>query len=616
MAALLASMAVIYVSADEQETPTVSSVTETVNPDGSVTLKEGFVMPSGQNEIYPKETYPFALFVNGEYKKSFKNWNGNTDKDGDFVMDYLLAKKGSYVGAEVEIICRRDYTADTSETDGTPKTDSNATYNFIQLSVMNAAVNIDLNGYTLDLADIALIPLGLKRYASGQKINFNIENGTIKNTKRLIHVYQASDKTGYLPRGCSVSFENVKFDLTSDAMLVYANPNISIFLYADDPSFANADGLSYINPEAENRKYPIGISFTGCSFINSPTTVFSLPENTGDIAITIDCAHSDSNGDAACDLCGYISPVAYVAAAEMGGEFKLVFKSKLASIVKTIAVTTAAGTESIDVATLTSDTDGYYTIEKTLPMDDLSATINIAFLDAEGKALEMVNERGAITTSYTAGVINNIKDQKANGDEDLGASIDALTKELADKTAALEEALANKMDAGDVADSISKLRSDIEKGYKAEDLILAGDIDKVAAELAKLNTALEEAKTAINQAIAAIREGLEEKTAELDAAIATKADNAEMLAKYTELKSAYEAADLVLADNDVALKAADEAMQAAINALKTTLDEQEERISSVETMNTVQLVIIIVVLIVAVAAVILPMVNGKKKENE
>ena len=151
----------------------------------------------------------------------------------------------------------------------------------------------------------------------------------------------------------------------------------------------------------------------------------------------------------------------------------------------------------------------------------------------------------------------------------LQAAIDALAKDLEDTTAALKEKIDTKADAGEVSNTVAKLKEAL---TVLQDVLTKADADNKATLEEKINAANE----ALSEAIRALEQNLNEAKAELQAAIDNKADEATVNAAIAKLQNAITALENAK-DNyitaDAALKAELEAAiakakQEAIDAAK------------------------------------------------
>ncbi len=386
--------------------------------------------------------------------------------------------------------------------------------------------------------------------------------------------------------------------------LLYAKANYKQFLYA----FTATEAIV----KAENAY----LVFYAPYFTDFKTDNWVVTEAAND-KITFDVCASSTHSS--CSYCVNTDPYVCIEGAELSVEdaVSISLKVTLSKSVSAVKATVSYNGTAQDYvfADMTAAEDGTYEISYTMPEGAaFGDSITVEFFTQEDAKIG-VFENGNITETYTTNVFSALKTIIESGDKNTAAAINAVSNELLIKTAELEAMLDKKMDASEVASELTNLKNSIEAAYEAADTALKGQLDTVSGEVETLKTALENAKTAINEAIAAIRKDLEDKTAALDAAVATKADNTEMLAKYNELKSAYETADALLEETDAALHEADLAMANAINELNKGVKDHGERLDSIETMNTVQLVAIIVVAVVAIVALILPVVKGKKKEE-
>ncbi len=582
-------------AADDSDAPKTGAAEESkdiVTPYG--VIPEGFADPVN---------YPVAVFVDRnkdgtgwQFLWSYKEWRTSTSNKYDEIsatsavevaQHYLANDK-----ADVAIYLLADYDPSGDAADAIPNIDT----------FKGRTLIIDLNGHKLTLAQNLFYAQGKTK---DEKIDkFILKNGIVEYSDRVL-AFVPNDKKE--SGGFDITFENIKFiDKKAKPLVVKGG----------------------VESTEQTNVCHLILTFKGCSiekdlpegvaplndYLFDMTPYYGEAGDAKKVKIVFSCDHF--SGGVKCDICGETRPVEFKTELIMGENFDISFFAKLPEAVSTAEITQNGTVSTVNVSELTPETDGWYKFTLTVGASELSKSISFKFLDKDGNVFTLANEAGYIGETYTVSIFEALKGEIEAGDAELSAAIDSLSKDLANRTAELEEALANKMNAEDVAASISKLRSDIEGAYKIADAVLGENITDIQYSLNVLKGTLEDAKTAINAAIAELRKDLEDKTAELEAAIATKAEGSALLEKYSELKSAYEAADVLFAENDEALKTADEAMRAAINELKKSVDEQEERISSAETMNIIQLVAVIVVFAVAVAALVLPMVKGKKKENE
>ncbi len=593
---------------------------EVKNADGSITIKEGFTIPADLAGAYgDTKAYPFAIFTKGE-----------EDTEAQFVIGvYGFSQEGNknsvygYIGAsgsvtankDVTVIMRRDYAFSEEATlsEDTPYANTATVCNFKSLT-------FDLNGNTLNTpADYkaAIIYYNIKGTCSANQreygLNITFKNGTVKSAGggRFTVITAKKNSDVFVGKEANFTFENLDIVATTN-LIVTATFNTLKNVYLPDGFDGEVYNINYLFKNCrvidKDGATPNGENMI--PFISDPSLTHEK------IKININCEHSDSDNNYLCDCCGEIFGdfVIPTSAFVSGGDgFSLDILTNLPAAAKSVEITTAAGTQTIVIdETLKPDEDGKYRFN--VKLSSTAEEVTFKVLNESGAPLKM-RFADELADTYTTNLFDSVINEINKGDAENGAIIEALTKDIQDKTAALEESLAGKMDALEVSNSIRDLRTQLEGLYKAADDVLRGQLDGVSKEIADLKSALKTAEATINEAIGQIRKDLEDKTAELAAAVATKAEQSEMLTKYNELKSAYEAADVLFTANDEALAAADATMAAAINELKKTIDDHGARLDSIETMNTIQLVAIIVVALAAVAALVLPIVKGKKKTD-
>ncbi len=608
---------------------TTETTPEIVNQDGSITIKEGYDIPADQAVLYgDKEQYPIAVFADGVFQKGLKYISTTTETSkSDYLYGYIGPKKQDFAGMKVDVVFRRDYTVDRSKTDGNDIYEEASTWNFVQW-VLLGSFNFDLNGYTLDAKDIYLFPFNIKGYTGEKNYVLNVYNGTIKGQKEILRIACGvnnpdSAAVSKLFWGADISFTNVHFDLVGAVVdevaqevctvKVISDNGMHIFKYNEDPE------QSWIRESAPDHKFKINISFENCTTANGEPAIWDLAENAdlADLEIALNCIHADNDGNGACDFCGYIPPIPFTVETDFSNGITITYITQLSKLVKTVELTLPDGTpQTISVDALSEQlVDGYYRLPISFSADATSDTYSMRFLDEAGNPLDMVNEIGEVSTSYTYSVIDAINGLIALGDDAVKKALEQATAAIEAKTAELETAIASKADAAQVAALITQLESTIKGAYELADATNSSKITSLTTELNNLNAALEESEDDIYFAISTLQGELDDAVADLEDAIAQKADATTLNEKYAALAAAYAAADLVLDESDESLKAADAALKSFLDKIKADTASVGERIDAANTMGTVQIILIVVAALAAAAAFVLPIIMGKKKKE-
>ncbi len=256
------------------------------------------------------------------------------------------------------------------------------------------------------------------------------------------------------------------------------------------------------------------------------------------------------------------------------------------------AIDTKASTEEL-AAAVKNLTDAYKAADEALKIllqkeiDD-----DVAALKADLEK-QMSDARDALQAAIDA-VQKNLDDVKAQ----LEASIVAGDKELADKIAALDEAY--------------KLADDALK------ILLQKEIDDDVAALKKaLEAQLDAAKKSLQAGIDTVQRNLDDAKTALEEAIA-KGDK-DLSDEMAALKQAMEEADALagsnIADLDEAYKAADFALQAAIDELEKRQDESEKRIGELSEKLDALTVILVVACVMILGCIVAIVIVGVKKNK-
>ncbi|MBQ8351324.1 MAG: hypothetical protein IJY20_04695 [Clostridia bacterium] len=182
-------------------------------------------------------------------------------------------------------------------------------------------------------------------------------------------------------------------------------------------------------------------------------------------------------------------------------------------------------------------------------------------LDALAKTVEGMADRYAEKTD-----IDSLKDTLERADAAMQAAIDSLRAELQQATSSLQAAIDTKADATELASQIAEVKKIVENANESSVLGVGG-----------LRTEYQKADELLNAAIVSLEKQLEKATADLQAAIKQKADQALLEEKIKALDEAILAAKTVAADNDTAMRTELEgAIEKASADLVTMLEEMRK----------------------------------------
>ncbi len=622
IAMLISCMAISVFAEEAPAEPTPPATTEVTNADGSITIKEGFVIPADQaTKFADPAAYPWAIFGKGEEDDGFNFMEAlpyycNDDSSGNAVLRWFgawnsvnssLRNYRMTYNKDIIVVLRSDYTCGAKDTT-----------NWNDNKISSKSLIFDLNGKTLDLATQPLYHSNMKdityveelyRTQNLYGLNIVYTNGTIKSSgDHLVFIQRQTDKVTL----------GKHIDITLDGITLVKNANLLNLVNTADLSLFSAD-TEFVDDICE-----VNLNFKNCATVGEnpgedaplPMTINQAGTNEK-IPITINCEHNDANGNGVCDVCGYVAPVPFTVTTLFGESFKITYTSKLAAIVTAVEITDATGTVTKTVGTdLVAGEDGNFVIEFEIPADAMTQVVSVKLLNEAGEAVPMVNAAGAVIEAYSANIFDAINDKIDESNKDVADEIEKIKAEIEAKTEELKLALNDKVSAADLSVLIGELETTIREGYELQDELLAEELEDAAGELSDLEVTLANAKTTLETAIKKVEDDLAAAVASLNAAIALKADAAKLTEEIAKVSAAYAAADLVLTENDEALAAADASLKAAIDKLRADVDDHTARLDSIDTMNIVQLVLVIVVALAAVAALVLPMVKGKKKEQE
>ena len=165
--------------------------------------------------------YPFALFMDGEFKGAYTHWANTDDNDtnnGGSADNYdvLQQAKGLIHGADgagktVYIMLRRDYALDSTEYSVKDGTKVNENYgNFSQVG---GTLVVDLGGNTLTLGAERFLTANAKATSSVVHDSaFEFKNGTIELNSQAMIYYQSTN-TLTASKNFDFKFDNVTFVL-------------------------------------------------------------------------------------------------------------------------------------------------------------------------------------------------------------------------------------------------------------------------------------------------------------------------------------------------------------------------------------------------------------------
>ncbi len=328
---------------------------------------------------YDTQTYPFAIFSDGNFLAACKYYTTSSDGNA-YVLSWLLSNTGTYSGKEIQILLRRDYAASLLVED------VNEAY---WRDYKYSKVTIDLGGNTYD--NHGLNPIIWLRYNSTSSnssvLNIDVINGTLDQTgtqKYGLLFYigaNASNKGPGAHKGLNIYVSDVTFKARN-----IATGGVSMGWFA-----------SAINTAAFT-DYPVSIVFNNCEMDTQDGATASInygtEENAQYMDLSISCTHYDGDADCICDFCGDIflrSDTLTVIGSLIHG-----FAGATAGDIKTLCGIPEAVTVSI------TDSSGNTVSDDTLLESGMTLTVT----------------SGEKTASYTLGTadfcdgINHIYDQK------------------------------------------------------------------------------------------------------------------------------------------------------------------------------------------------------------
>ena len=192
-----------------------------------------------------------------------------------------------------------------------------------------------------------------------------------------------------------------------------------------------------------------------------------------------------------------------------------------------------------------------------------------------GDTVEVYVENVAVEGKYSVGRSNVI--ELTVGQVDYTSEINRVQQNLDDAINALNEAIAKKADAAEVAEKVAKL----DEAYKAADALINSDIaDLEAADAAirqsitDLEDEMKKADKALEDAIKAVDEKLDAAKTELQNAI--DANEADIEDKVAKLDEAYKAADALINSEIASLKADDAAIRQSITDLEDEMKKADK----------------------------------------
>ena len=262
------------------------------------------------------DKYPFAVFMDGEFKGAYTHWANTDDKDtnnggSEDNQDVLQHAKGLMHGAgfhdtTVYIYLRRDYALDSSEYSVKDGNWENEAYN--NLSQIGGTLITDLAGQTLTLG------AGQFLNASNKLTNNVAHNTAMKfingridlNSQMLIKYSSASSLTS--SKSFDITFENIIFVLdenTKGASLISrgsfsgtatVNANVDFINCTFDYSKVNSANAKLTLFDLNNGELDATVTVVGGRFIAneesfSAITIASLGKN-GEVVFT-----GDENGN-------------------------------------------------------------------------------------------------------------------------------------------------------------------------------------------------------------------------------------------------------------------------------------------------------------------------------
>ncbi len=210
-----------------------------------------------------KEEYPFAVYINGEYKGVVQYWIGGTNGDPhNHVSSYIVDGNDTLgvKGKDIVVKLRRDY---GTEADRAGEADSYNNYGRTDI----ASFTLDLGGFTLDVGSKTFLEWIINsNEGNTTTLNYTVKNGTIKSTATIISIscnFKAEDAV-VEGRALNFAFDGVTFDAPKH--------NIVNIVYTDRIVQDNFDLIfNFTNCEKTYGTYYIG----GASAITNPKVNFS-----------------------------------------------------------------------------------------------------------------------------------------------------------------------------------------------------------------------------------------------------------------------------------------------------------------------------------------------------
>ena len=196
-----------------------------------------------------------------------------------------------------------------------------------------------------------------------------------------------------------------------------------------------------------------------------------------------------------------------------------------------------------------------------------------------GDTVEVYVENVAVEGKYSVGKSNVI--ELAVGQVDYTDHIDKVQQNLDDAINALNEAIAKKVDATEIAEKIENL----DAAYQAADTAINSEIAKLQADdeairnsITDLEGKMNEADKALEDAIDAVETALNTAKTELQAAI--DANESDIEEKVAKLEEAYKAADELINTDIAGLKAEDGTIKQSIADLESAMNKADKTLTN------------------------------------
>ncbi len=458
LAMLLPCIAVFPVSATGEETATPATASdETVNADGSITIKEGFTIPNDDNatKYGDAEEYPWALFKKtgetynfiGAYKLFFGDSASATRTDTTLKTTYFTGAfhKLGNVSGEYTLVLRSDYTIKTKDTavmldefyidktkaantvrycengviaeeaplkEGTSARIYNCAWdNSDSNTIMKTGqkATIDLNGYTFNMnSEGKTLSLRNKLSSGTGTRDLVFTNGVISNIKSMFTAVgnnkTANDKNATATIG--IAFENIKLTFAEGADRLISHT-------VESGETAENSGNFYPAINVNVRFINSILDISACA---ETYKAFNVTTTTGSVAVNFDKDSkivssnvvNESNimtvGEDAKGTCtfneGKVALEKY--STTLGETLGINFKAKLPANVAKVAIT-LEGEEPVITNVENIKLGNLDVFSSSVSSINVRKEIKIEFLDADGVAIDITSTKET-ANSYTTSV--------------------------------------------------------------------------------------------------------------------------------------------------------------------------------------------------------------------